>query len=246
MNDDFEVLQYKADLGIRLRERESKREDLKKINQTEVLEIDNNSLYILLCFKKEWTNGGDEKAEQFFIWFEENYITHLIAHTKNKSQHFFHMRKLIQRKSFKDEGEKLFNILFKCGIPVIGSVTGTKIIGEIIKIQSKITRWKVGALEIIVCLVLSVLLYHCWNEITSAILKESIGFEKKKETWLRHQEAISNYQKEMLDYLWNTGVYNHCIDEAEKNQLVQERIMLVWKKNQDRFQGNMSKDNQNL
>ena len=77
--------------------------------------------------------------------------------------------------------------------------------------------------------------------ISAEYIKRVNGLEQKRETWLRHEKAIWEYQYEMINYIMDSREYR-CVPLKDKEKMCIDRVVDVWRRNGELFQENMKKD----
>ncbi len=214
--------------------------------------LDHNSLTILADFQRKWLPDGlgrDDVKEKFYLWMEKNYLEHLIAHQKHKQKHF---KNTLKRKR-KESRIMGINKVAALASKVTAFIVSVFSIANYEDVISAVTsffipesgRTPISQLQkiifIIGILALILIVVYCFVRLFS-----STEYEKQKNmvndnrgTWLRHQEAITNYQKEMMEYLWNIGSYGECVLESNKECMFMYNIKEIWRANAAAFQQNM-------
>lgn len=101
-------------------------------------------------------------------------------------------------------------------------------------------KWTVNSIFILLGIVLITVFVLLLKYIfTRDYTQKDNLLRQKKETWVRHVEAIGNYQKEMLGYIWEMNEYAGKTDD-EKDTLLMDQIMKAWMKDNQKFISNMS------
>lgn len=63
---------------------------------------------------------------------------------------------------------------------------------------------------------------------------------KYSETWLRHQKHSADMEFEILEYVFESEKYKKINDKKDAAKKFEEEMLEVWKKNQSRFEVNMT------
>lgn len=200
---------------------------------------------VLEWFKQEWLKDETLNKSRFYLWMEADYLEHFEQYVKNKNAYF-----------------KDFSAQNKYEARLAGTKRILTLIGGIItffigKNADKIFQffsnnaifkgvYKWLAIAGIVVLVILILLFLYWIFKTffkAEYTRKDNLLRQQKETWIRHVEAIANYQKEMFGFLWDLEDYENCIVPEEKEKLFMNNILNAWMNDNMKFQSNMAKQN---
>lgn len=208
---------------------------------------------ILQWFCDKWLSDMDTSAIgkknklEFYLWLEANYMEHLIAHQKHKTGHFTGAFSRIKKEAKLQGILKVLNCFGKLAVSVIGvlSISNFSLIinelKEFIQAAEISTRVKVfGGVGLAIFLG-GFLWYVFYLLMESEHKRQKNVVMDNKGTWLRHQEAIAGYQKEMLEYIWETGSYSNDLLDVNRDRRLMSNMENVWLRNANKFQENMNK-----
>ena len=229
-------------------------------NKTKVMErmkkqialkrIEKINFDILFWFRAKWLGDKSDIQDdkyKFYVWLESNYMEHLIAHQKHKKGHFSSSLSYLKKEARLGMMNKVVGAFIKFAIFVLSvySIAEFEYIKNQILTSIKFSEWskgaKIGSIAFVLIISLFGIVYF-----VGLFSKTEYGRQKKrlvasKETWLRHQEAVIGYQKEMLDYIWEIGDYDYMILNANRDRLLMQNIKAVWIENSEKFQRNMKR-----
>lgn len=220
----------------------------KAFDKIELINLD-----ILQWFCDKWLSDMDTSAIgkknklEFYLWLEANYMEHLIAHQKHKTGHFIGAFSRIKKEAKLQGIIKVLNCFGKLAVSVIGVLSIAKFsliineLKEFIQATEISTRVKVfGGVGLAIFLG-GFLWYVFYLLMESEHKRQKNVVTDNKGTWLRHHEAIAGYQKEMLEYIWETGSYSTDLLNVNRDRRLMSAMEDVWLRNANRFQENMNK-----
>lgn len=231
--------------------------DDKKLRRQEYEEkekkANENNLEIFQCFKKKWldalkeieqreTEGNLSESELFLQWLEINYEGHLYKHKINKKGHFENSRRWEWYESLLHGTNRIVVVVVESLILISSSAVGIQIVWDLIKkigsencSRPDIVNKSISLLFVIAIIIVA---FGLKILISSEYIKRIDNLEQKRETWLRHEKAIHEYQYEMINYVMDSREYRE-VPQRDKEKICVDRIMDVWKRNQEQFQKNM-------
>lgn len=223
--------------------------------------IRKSDIDIFSWFEQVWLAGDrnrDKKTEdiQFFLWLEDSYTEHLIAHNNNKEKYFSRARMWNRYESITQEVSRMTLFVREAAVLLLGTAVGAnagKILNYInnLSVISQMPKgFKIVLTIAVLLLLMTGLICVLRIMIGSEYAKRLSKIEEEKETWLRHGETLMNYQEVLLAYLWNIGIFKKYAGQemrTERDDLLIEEVLKVWKNDMQKFQSNMSpvpRDNQ--
>lgn len=203
--------------------------------------------YEVFCwFKDVWNMDKDVEKQEFLTWMEQNYLDHLQKHMRNRDLYFKETGKLNKQEAILGGTNKVAIALGGVLTLILGYAFSANADGfwELVKQSGFLSVIPVGVQQILlgigIAILLFGLLFVVGNVIRAEYNRKMGDTRQRKETWLRHQKAIWEYQAEMLGFVWKVGAYGQDdLDMPEK--LFMDRMLTVWGKNCDQFQKNMNK-----
>lgn len=224
----------------------------KYINYKQLIgyDIDYNSVSLLAWFKEKWLDNNDKDKEKirFYLWFESVYYDSISNWQRNKKKHFRQHKSKSLLNSIFSSGSTVGKIV--CGLLSVaaGSGLATTILGEIKVLLSesmdsfsfqRVLFW--GTIVfltggMVYCLLVSLLAQIKY-------INDLIKIDKSRETWIRHQNTVFNYQMEIFKYLYNLDDYR-LLDIADKDHLFIASILNIWGRNNNQFSINMGKNDE--
>ncbi len=203
--------------------------------------------WLSISKKNGQSETGDNLAEPevFVQWLKANYGEHLYKHKKNKSGHFENSRKLEWYESLLHGANRIVAVIVEYLVLASVSVVGIQTLWEIIKsigIQNYGQKEMLNrVLILLLVLVIIAIIFGLKMLISAEYIKRVNGLEQKRETWLRHEKAIWEYQYEMINYIMDSREYR-CVPLKDKEKMCIDRVVDVWRRNGELFQENMKKD----
>lgn len=207
-------------------------------------------LGILNWFEEEWMQRQTSKKIKFYLWLKTDYLEHFEQYISNRDSYFESEKK---RNKYASKSKLLLAIKGSLimAVPFVARwvIDRLKNISE--GTNNKISEWIItiitakpmiikAASIIVVIAALSLIIWALNAFFQEEYMKRDNALRQKKETWVRHVEAIGNYQQEMIGYIWNLGEY--AMRELEdKDQFFMEQIEKVWMLDNKKFVSNMSK-----
>ena len=185
------------------------------------------------------------EKRQFYLWLESNYFEHLLALEKNKKKYFKEAYRQFQYDTKSNLIQKAGRWIVRLLTLGVGAIVGAY--ADTIWTWIQTNAASVAAfplwgkiLVLLAALFFAAALWYLFHlNFNAEYVKKVAGTDKSRETWLRHSEAIMHYQNEILNYLWDTGVYRQYACRQDKDSLLLERILEFWRNNQQKFQHNM-------
>lgn len=154
-------------------------------------------------------------------------------------------------KKLSDVGEEPFFYKLKNSYEDVSSKT-EKNRDKHFSLQKKIICTSAGAsiANVIVAFCASFDLLKCWAPVLTALSSvlsilvtaflAQKSMKKYSETWIRHQKHISDMEFEILEYVFEEEKYRGVSDKKNEAKLFEKEMLDIWKKNQSRFESNMS------
>ncbi len=240
----------KSNNGNKDHEERERKQNAKKENQ---------SIKPLIWFCAEWLKDGAfrntaefQRKQQFYQWLEANYQYHVLKQKKNRDEYFAGARKGGRYEAISQGGSWLYWAIGVGAAAIASSALKDSVLlpainqlGILININQTfqpIISFLV-ILAVAVCIVF--ILYGFIAKVTIHYTKKIEDIQQKKETWVRHTEALYTYQHEMMDYIMGSGKYTKCLTQEEKEHMLINRMIAVWEHNGIRFQSNMKKEDEN-
>lgn len=225
----------------------------KSPSKSSVLEKE-NAVRLLEQFKNLWFEGDnnlqDDESKRiqkqiFFSWMETNYQVHLEEHEKNKRKYFKNAHQGSRYQSITVGAHKTAAVIGGFLTFAASSAFGLKTIWGYLTNDSTlkgIPEWgQVILFSLASAIVVLTGLYIFRVLFQVEHIKQMDRIDQRKETWLRHYEAIQNYQREMICYIAKSGKYGKFLAKEDNDLIFMDQIIDVWNKNGDKFLNNMSK-----
>lgn len=212
-----------------------------EIRESGIREIE---IGVINWFREVWLeNETDREKIRFYLWLEADYFEHFQQFVKHKNSHFESAD--IQNKN--EVRLALFKWIVLIGgyiITFLAGINWSDILSfvETSTLLKQYKTLKLGIGLFLMVIFIVSLFYIITTFLNVEYLRKDSILRQKKETWLRHVEAISNYQKEMLGFLWNLEGYQTCSSIEEKKKLLMNNIVKVWMKDNNKFQSNMASE----
>lgn len=197
---------------------------------------------VINWFREAWMeHETDTKNIRFYLWLEADYFEHFQQFVKHKNSYF-------ESSDIQNRNEACLSF-FKWMAIVVGYIitflagVNWYDVSQFVATSTFLQRHKalkLGSALLLIVIFIIALFYIVKAFLNTEYLKRDSILRQKKETWLRHVESISNYQKEMLGFLWNLEEYQTCPSIEEKKKLLMNNIVKVWMKDNNKFQSNMA------
>lgn len=249
--EESRLNQYKAQFEIARLDRMKKNYEngsdvwLFEIQESGIRKIE---IGVLEWFKSEWLKDETINKRRFYLWMEADYLEHFEQYVKHKNAYFKDLSVQNKYEAYLVGTERM-TALIGCIITFFVGKNANKIFRFFSNstIFKGVYKWP----AIVVCVLLAFLilffLYCRFKTLFKAeYTRRDNLLRQQKETWIRHVEAIANYQKEMFGYLWDLYDYQNCIVPQEKEELFMNNILNVWMNDNMKFQSNMSKQNEEI
>lgn len=210
---------------------------------------------LLIWFCAEWLNDGGsrnviefQRKQQFYQWLEANYQFHVKKQKKNRDEYFESARKGGKYEAISKGGSWLHWVIGVGAAAVAGSALKEKVLvpaidqfGLLANVNPAFKLFISFLMILAAVFCFMVILYGFIATTTIHYTKKMEDIQQKKETWVRHTEALYAYQFEMMNYIMNSGEYKKYLTKQRKEDLLIERMIAAWEHNGIRFQSNMKK-----
>lgn len=232
---------------------DGRKEHIMKIGQkknqsqgTEESDKVNEDILSWFCEKWKSRQAGVDEKNQFYQWVEANYKFHSQKAKGNRAKFFLGAKKQSGYGAVM-KGARQVYVILNAGVVIAGGTAfGSNVlkplIGKITIFQNIPEHILYIAAIVLAVLVLAACLFVFNAFFITEYTKQNEKVTKRRETWLRHVEALQNYQYELMNYILDAGEYRKCLIPELKDRLLIERIMAVWKNNAKKFHQNMDQD----
>lgn len=200
-------------------------------------------LGVLEWFKEKWLEEETSEKVKFYLWLKADYMEHFQQYVYNKYAHFQKMDTQNKYEAISVSGKKIVAIVSYIVTFLLGA--NVKDLWDYIRQNYWLEgQYKWLTIGIILLAAVFVAVFLIWGFMVlfhTELSQKDNTLRQREETWVRHVAAIGSYQREMLAYIWNLETYQNCADQKEKDQLLMEKILDAWIKDNEKFQLNMSK-----
>lgn len=199
---------------------------------------------VLEWFESEWLTCETQEKVRFYLWLKTDYLEHFKQYVHSKNAHFTGISRQNRYEATILVAKKIFALIGW----ILTFFIGKNVSAIMVFLKKNLvftgvyqSLLSIASLLIVICIFLG--LWWCFKVFFGAeFTKKENELRDQKETWVRHVEAIGNYQKEMLGFLWDLDGYQGCKGQEEKEKLLMNNILNVWMKDNTKFQSNMSKE----
>lgn len=185
-------------------------------------------------FEKKFLDGCSLEERQFLKEIKSYIKKHDDKAKENKNKYFEEnliLANLLSRK-------KIIKTFLSVMISLLAGVGLVESIEVVLENFNIIISDKISLL--IVIFVGAVFLTACiFNIFTLERKQNELRFRRYGETWIRHTIALSDYNEEIMKYIYSLEYYKGK-SNREQRELFMEKILEVESKNMDKFEKNMN------